>query len=83
MLLIMAPAKLANPAFLVKMTCIALGVVNIVWLRREVFGRGTDGGGIGGLAVSSLGKVLAASSLALWTIAITAGRLMAYVGTQR
>jgi hypothetical protein len=83
MLLIMAPAKLANPAFIVKMTCIALGVVNMLWLRREVFGRVADAGALGGLAVSSLGKVLAASSLALWTAAITAGRLMAYVGNHR
>jgi hypothetical protein len=83
MLLIMAPAKLANPAFIVKMTCIALGVVNMFWLRREVFGRVAVAGALGGLAVSSLGKVLAASSLALWTAAITAGRLMAYVGNQR
>jgi hypothetical protein len=83
MLLIMAPAKLANPAFIVKMTCIALGVVNMLWLRREVFGRVAVAGALGGLAVSSLGKVLAASSLALWTAAITAGRLMAYVGNQR
>ena len=83
MLLIMAPAKLANPAFIVKMTCIAVGVVNMLWLRREVFGRGADAGGLGEFAVSSLGKVLAASSLALWAAAITAGRLMAYVGSQR
>jgi len=83
MLLIMAPAKLANPAFIVKMTCIAVGVVNMLWLRREVFGRGADVGGRGEFFVSSLGKVLAASSLALWAAAITAGRLMAYVGSQR
>ena len=82
-LLIMAPAKLANPAFIVKMTCIAVGVVNMLWLRREVFGRGADAGGLGQFAVSPLGKVLAASSLALWAAAITAGRLMAYVGSQR
>ena len=83
MLLIMAPAKLANPAFIVKMTCIAVGVVNMLWLRREVFGRGPDAGRLGEFAASSLGKVLAASSLALWAAAITAGRLMAYVGSQR
>jgi hypothetical protein len=84
MLLIMAPAKLANPAFLVKMTCIALGVVNMLWLRREVFGRGAAADrGPGGSAASSWGRMLAASSLALWAAAITAGRLMAYVGAQR
>lgn len=83
MLLIMAPGKLANPAFIVKMTCITIGVVNMLWLEREVFGRRADPERSGGLAVSSLGKVLAASSLLLWAAAITAGRLMAYVGAQR
>jgi hypothetical protein len=83
MLLIMAPAKLANPTFIVKMTCIVLGVVNMLWLDREVFRHRPDTRGISGLAVSWLGKVLAATSLALWAGAITAGRLMAYIGVQR
>jgi hypothetical protein len=81
MLLIMAPAKLVNPAFIVKMTCIMLGVVNMLWLKREVFAAADPRSG--DVAVSSVGRVLAASSLALWAAAITAGRLMAYVGAQR
>src|SRR5262245_40765566 len=33
-LLILAPSKLANPAFEIKMTCILLGVIDMLWLRR-------------------------------------------------
>ena len=79
-LLILAPSKLGNPAFLVKMTCIALGVLDMLWLRREVF---PSQGRANRLDATSLGKVLAAASLLLWAVAITAGRLMAYVGPQR
>jgi hypothetical protein len=83
MLLIMAPVKLGNPAFIVKMTCITVGVVNMLWLKREVFDAKVDTGTAGPMTASSLGRILAASSLVLWAVAITAGRLMAYVGVQR
>src|ERR1700675_323237 len=39
-LLIMAPAKLANPTFIVKMVCIGLGVLTMMWIDREVFRSG-------------------------------------------
>jgi hypothetical protein len=83
MLLIMAPGKLANPAFLVKMTCITLGVVDLMWLKREVFDAGIDTIGGARATASLLGRILAAVSLVLWAGAITAGRLMAYIGVQR
>jgi hypothetical protein len=71
-----ATTKLANPAFAVKMGCIALAVVNIFLIRRYVFrDPGLDRG-----PVPAIGKVLAVTSLLLWTGAITAGRLMAYLG---
>jgi hypothetical protein len=82
-LLILTPAKLANPAFLVKMASVALGVANMLWLKREVFDVTAAIGRSGETTASSLGKILAASSLLLWMVAITAGRLMAYVGVQR
>ncbi len=82
-LLIMAPAKLENPAFIVKMTCITLGVVDMIWLRREVFGmRVAALGGGRAAVVSQTGRMLAIASLMLWGGAITAGRLMAYIGPQ-
>jgi hypothetical protein len=76
-LLIMMPSKAANPAFIVKMTFIAFGVVNIWLLRRRVF---HDPATPGLVSVPLAGKLLAAASLVLWAGAITAGRLMAYVG---
>lgn len=77
-LLIMSPAKVANPAFLVKMACIALGVANM-WVVKRVVVR--DSADDGRLVIR--GKILASTSLVLWAGAITAGRLMAYVGGVR
>ncbi|OFV93831.1 MAG: hypothetical protein A3G76_10775 [Acidobacteria bacterium RIFCSPLOWO2_12_FULL_65_11] len=71
-----ASTKLTNPAFAVKMGCIALAVVDIFLIRRYVFrDPGLDRG-----SVSPIGKTLAAMSLLFWTAAMTAGRLMAYIG---
>ncbi len=82
-LLIMAPIKLANPAFAVKMTCITLGVIDMIWLKREAFAARGAVGAAEHSDVSPLGKMLAVLSLVLWAAAITAGRLMAYIGPQR
>ena len=79
-LLIMTPSKLANPAFLVKMACIALGVVNMWLLKRHLF-RTTHGPEAAPIHLWA--TILAVSSLLLWTGAITAGRLTAYVGNAR
>ena len=78
-LLIMMPSKVSNPAFVAKMTFIAFGVANIWLLRRRVF---RDPATRGLVTVPFAGKVLAAASLVLWAGAITAGRLMAYVGPE-
>ena len=75
-LLIITPTKLVNPAFFVKMTLIAAGVVDMWFLKRRAFGDAQQTE-----SVSASAKVLAASSLLIWAGAITAGRLMAYVGT--
>jgi hypothetical protein len=80
LLLIMAPTKLSNPAFLIKMSCIALGVVDAVWLKRMVF---RQGHATGVSDASPPAKVLAWVSLLVWSGAILAGRLMAYIGVQR
>jgi hypothetical protein len=79
-LLVMAPAKLSNPTFAVKMACIGLGVVTAMWIKREVFRPGLGAGNSETAGVSTLARVLAISSLLLWMGAITAGRLMAYIG---
>ncbi|MEP7303913.1 MAG: hypothetical protein ABJA98_00210 [Acidobacteriota bacterium] len=70
-----ATAKLASPVFGAKMLLIALGVVDMMLIRRVVF-HGPDGG----QAVPALGKILAAASLILWFGATTVGRLMGYFG---
>ena len=77
-LLIMTPSKVANPAFVIKMALIALGVVNMWLLKRLVFrsSAGTD-------VRPAIGRFLAVTSLLLWAGAITAGRLMAYVAGAR
>jgi hypothetical protein len=77
-LLIMSPTKLGNPAFLIKMAMIALGVANMWLLKRRVFSPSA-----GSPVVPNAGRILAVVSLALWTGAITAGRLIAYVGDPR
>lgn len=68
-----ATTKLTNPVFYVKMSFVALAVINMVALRRRVFRRTS-------IDVAGFGRVLAITSLILWGGAITAGRLMAYLG---
>ena len=70
-----ATTKAANPAFHVKMGFIAVAAIDLVWIRRAVFRRPT-----GDDVVPRIGRILAAMSIVCWTGAITAGRLMAYIG---
>ena len=60
--------------FIGKLLLVAVGVIVIVAIRRQVFGDTPDRPRIGPAA-----KALAAASLVIWIAAITAGRLMAYV----
>jgi hypothetical protein len=71
-----ATTKMINPVFYVKLGFVALAVMNMAWLRRRVFGDAALRGGAGMMA----GRALAMVSLVLWAGAITAGRLMAYLG---
>jgi hypothetical protein len=57
----------SNPAFYVKLTAVALGVVTLVRIRTRVFREHGNG------------KLLAAASLGCWFVAMSAARLMAYV----
>lgn len=70
-----ATTKATNPAFVLKMILIALAVVSMAIIRRVV-SRHPDAN----TPVSGWGRVLAAASLVLWFGAMTAGRLMIYVG---
>jgi hypothetical protein len=71
-----ATTKLSNPDFYVKMIFIALAVINLRMLRNRVFRDPL----IDKEPLSTNAKVLAVTSLIFWLGAITAGRLMAYVG---
>jgi len=71
-----ASSKATNPDFWVKMAFVALAVINLRMLKTQVFrDPQIDKGGL-----STHQKILAATSLFLWLGAITAGRLLAYVG---
>ena len=63
-----------NPDFYVKLAFIALAVINLLVLKKQVLGQGED------LPPSMKAKVLAVTSLVFWLGAITSGRLLAYVG---
>jgi hypothetical protein len=70
-----ATTKLTNPVFYIKMACVALAVTNMALIRRRVFHAP-----VMDQRIISTGKILAAASIVLWAGAITAGRLMAYLG---
>ena len=67
-----ATTKLTNPDFGVKMAFIVLAVINQRMIQNRLFGDPP---------LSSNGKMLAWMSIVCWLGAITAGRLLAYVGT--
>jgi hypothetical protein len=57
----------SNPAFFVKLAFVAGGVATVALVRSRVFQR------------QQSGALLAAASLGCWLVALSAGRLMAYV----
>ena len=57
----------SNPAFYVKLLCVALAVAILVRIRDRVFRE------------QGTGKALAAASLACWFVALSSARLMAYI----
>jgi len=71
-----ATTKLTSPVFYVKMIFIALALVDLRLLKTHVFGDPFIDKG----PLSPNAKILAVTSLIFWVGAITAGRLMAYIG---
>jgi hypothetical protein len=71
-----ATTKLANPDFFIKMGFILLAVI----LQRMINARVFQEPAMDLATLPRHAKVLAASSLVCWLGAITAGRLLAYVG---
>ena len=71
-----ATTKLTNPDFYVKMVFIFFGVWVLVLMRKKVFGDPQ----LDSAPVTGSAKGLAWLSLVAWMGAITAGRLLAYLG---
>ena len=71
-----ATTKLTSPVFYVKMAFIALAIIDLRLLRSRVFRDPF----VDERPLSTNAKVLAIASLVFWLGAITAGRLMAYIG---
>jgi hypothetical protein len=71
-----ATTKAMNPDFYVKMGFIALAIINLRMIRNRVFRDPF----IDKKPMTPDAKVLAVTSMIFWLGAITAGRLMAYVG---
>jgi len=69
-----ATTKAAAPMFLIKLALVTVGVAFIILTRRVVYRAGSTN------TVTTAAKALATGSLAVWLIAIAAGRLMAYPG---
>ena len=60
--------------FLAKLLLVACGILTMVLIKRNVFGPHADP-----VKPSATAKRLAIASLLIWSAAITAGRLLAYV----
>jgi hypothetical protein len=73
-----ATVKSHQVVFYVKLTLIALALWNTTLIRRSVVGL-ADVTGVSNESLRVRGRRLAVISLLLWTGAITAGRLMAYL----
>src|SRR5436309_15949890 len=71
-----ATTKMTNPDFFIKMGFIALAIVTQRLIQKRIFGDPE----IDRRPFSRHAKTLAVSSLICWLGAITAGRLLAYVG---
>jgi hypothetical protein len=71
-----ATTKVTNPDFWMKMVFIALAIVNLRMQRKRVFQDPL----IDKKPMSSNARILAVSNLIFWLGAITAGRLLAYIG---
>jgi len=71
-----ATTKFVNPVFYIKMIFVILAVLDLRVMRTTIFRDPL----LDKRPVSSTGKFLAYASLVCWAGAVTAGRLMAYLG---
>src|SRR5262245_23864309 len=76
LLIAKATSMIANPAFSVEMLAIVLAVWVFFAMRSRIFRDPL----LDKKPITTNGRVLAFLSLALWFVALTAGRMMAYIG---
>jgi len=70
-----------NPDFYVKLAFIALAVINVQMLKKQVFSSPVlDGTAAEEALPTTRARILAMTSMFFWIGAITSGRLLAYVG---
>lgn len=69
-----ASRKGTSPTFIAKMMFVAVGVVTMVLLKRHIYDKNANPGG-----VSSTARLIALASIVAWSAAISAGRLLAYI----
>ena len=69
-------ARLGSTVFYVKLLFVALALVTMQLIKRNVF----TGEGIDNRPLPANARVLAVASIVFWIAATTAGRLMAYLG---
>jgi hypothetical protein len=70
-----ATKHFSNPAFFVKLACVALAVIALTLIRSRVF----RGPLLDEKRIRRTGRILAIVSLSCWFIALSSGRLMAYI----
>jgi len=69
-----ATTRAVSPTFITKLVLIAVGVATLVLIRRDLFGAGPAPDDVGRRV-----RRLALVSILIWSAAVTAGRLLAYV----
>ncbi len=72
-----ATTKLLTPVFPIKMVFVALGVMNMRWLKRRLF---REAEALDASLAPPRARFVAVTSLLVWVLATTAGRLMGYLG---
>jgi hypothetical protein len=66
-----------SPPFLIKITFIVLGIANLHYAQKTLKADAASWDAAG--EVPQIGKILAITSLSFWSIAVLAGRLIAYL----
>ncbi len=72
-----ASEYVVSAPFLIKISFIALGIVNLVYMQKVLRRDAASWQAAG--AVPSIGVALAGSSLLFWIVAVVTGRLIAYI----